>query len=618
MNVESTERKGKTAVKQITKMVHSTRGSIVAAESDLHVNGSDARTAATGLARSAKAVSSESIEILSGSDDEKYNDDKAVHKNRRRRAPHRRPSGGALRFQRLSSPGEAACDAEVTSSSSEEDDDSEYDPEREEEEKLDAKDRLRSCTSSAGNGAATREEALATKPGHGCSTQEDGVVGSDCGVAGSKAEVTKTTAIPPTVRAGYSTCPVCGVTLRSALVNSHLDICISKQERKQQGKGTTSITAPHGHSSSAGHGIAAPLSFSTLGRTAEGTAASTTASRIATVNHDVNVAGVSEEGPSTSGRFLNSSAVRAISPQPCKVAIPPKLVFNLISDKELKKKMNMLGLPTDGKKQDWVDRYQAYRRFLQVKIDEGLNYLSAGQLLGKFLAQQRQQDDAKRSAPRLPPRMVVGVPTSSSDPPSSMTAATAAAAAAAAGYSHEQLLASAMARMPDAKRKREYLTHRENQGCEKSSSKGDIQGSHVEGHPVSEATRLGDQVDVKRHCQQLVNRNGVESGSNCTKREAGLNEGKLMGHDHPNGRVLGHCDHTDGDIQEHCITSDVGKTTSTGDVATNMGCENNLHQQSFKALVSMVALGSTNGRGAEGSQYEDDCVEESEEEFICE
>jgi hypothetical protein len=39
------------------------------------------------------------------------------------------------------------------------------------------------------------------------------------------------------------------------------------------------------------------------------------------------------------------------------IDIPPKLCFNLISEKDLKKRLLSLGLPTDGKKQVWVPHF---------------------------------------------------------------------------------------------------------------------------------------------------------------------------------------------------------------------------------------------------------------------
>jgi hypothetical protein len=93
--------------------------------------------------------------------------------------------------------------------------------------------------------------------------------------------------------------------------------------------------------------MAAPLSSSTRGKRAGGTVL-----RMESVSHDVIAANVSAKHTITSGRSsVNPHTRRPVSPRPCTIAIPPKLVFNLISDKELKKKMTALGLPTEGKKQ---------------------------------------------------------------------------------------------------------------------------------------------------------------------------------------------------------------------------------------------------------------------------
>ncbi len=94
---------------------------------------------------------------------------------------------------------------------------------------------------------------------------------------------------------GYSSCVVCGMTVRTAFINIHLTGCLEKQE----GKG--------GDVGQGGNHIAGPSSRPMV--TANG----------------------KSEGRSTAA-----------------VKMPPKLVFHILADKEAKKKLEAWGLPTDG------------------------------------------------------------------------------------------------------------------------------------------------------------------------------------------------------------------------------------------------------------------------------
>ena len=111
---------------------------------------------------------------------------------------------------------------------------------------------------------------------------------------------------PPPIPHGFSRCPVCEITIPSQLIHSHFEICIQRQEQRGGGA-STSGRRPQ---PAAPKGAAVPAA---LGHT---------------------------NSPYPLGHTTASE-----------IWIPPKLVFEVISSKDLKTKMVALGLPVDGKKQ---------------------------------------------------------------------------------------------------------------------------------------------------------------------------------------------------------------------------------------------------------------------------
>lgn len=79
---------------------------------------------------------------------------------------------------------------------------------------------------------------------------------------------------------------------------------------------------------------------------------------------------------------------------------PPKLCFQLMKDSQLKTKMQSLGLPVTGKRQEWIERYMNYRRYIESLNDKGEN-LTSGQALRKFLAEDRKLQSARNADPQL-------------------------------------------------------------------------------------------------------------------------------------------------------------------------------------------------------------------------
>lgn len=167
------------------------------------------------------------------------------------------------------------------------------------------------------------EDAVpSSSPPSDAAAQEVGVAAA-FEAAVSNREAAADFAVAPLPRVGFTCCPVCGISVRAALVNSHLDSCIARQE----------LNEPRQQQQQQGGG-----SREQQGRDA-------TATDAALVLSD-------RPGRQVAPR-PSHSAPTPLSEAPVAPAIqmPPKLAFNLISDKDLKKKMVALGLPVDGKKQ---------------------------------------------------------------------------------------------------------------------------------------------------------------------------------------------------------------------------------------------------------------------------
>ena len=129
-------------------------------------------------------------------------------------------------------------------------------------------------------------------------------------------------------RPGYVACPICGISTRAAFVNAHLDICISRQGQQEN-------VQPSGRG----------LQPATQRFTAQPHTTRSKAPPAATQQRAA--------GHEATAQLSHKPGARAAAtlPKASAIDVPPKLVFNLISDKDLRKRMQTLGLPLDGKKQ---------------------------------------------------------------------------------------------------------------------------------------------------------------------------------------------------------------------------------------------------------------------------
>eukprot|EP00798_Chlamydomonas_sp_ICE-L_P017205 gene17205-23526_t len=176
---------------------------------------------------------------------------------------------------------------------------------------------------------------------------------------------------PPQLPAGYCSCPVCGITVRETFVNAHIDACIARPSNKEASRGGLD-PARGGH---------LPSAFNAPSGAA---------------------------GPSTSRRpplTQPAGASSIVTSRPAKIMVPPKFVFHLLKDKDVKAKLVAVRLPVDGKVKDWIDRYNSFRRFVESKIDEGTT-LNMTELRINFLMQQQKQIAAKKIAAKTSKDMI--------------------------------------------------------------------------------------------------------------------------------------------------------------------------------------------------------------------
>lgn len=184
------------------------------------------------------------------------------------------------------------------------DSDSDFDPESEVEEHEGGRrgacggsggSRKRRNSSTAGGNVASA--AVASRRGAVPSSKSGTVPSARTSAPGARAAH-----LPP----GFVACPVCSMSVRNELINSHLDTCIPRTALHPQ---------PDKAAAKAAHPVRPPAPF---------------------FNRSSNGGGVGGGSSGSGGAVAD---------------VPPKLVFHVLKDKELKAKVAALGLPTDGKRQ---------------------------------------------------------------------------------------------------------------------------------------------------------------------------------------------------------------------------------------------------------------------------
>jgi hypothetical protein len=129
---------------------------------------------------------------------------------------------------------------------------------------------------------------------------------------------------------GFVACPVCGMTLKEGSVNIHLDQCLSKQMAAAAAAAVAAAPPP----------AAAPLA-ARLGRQPPRAAAG-------------RPAGGSRAGSKGASKGAAAGGAEALE-------VPSKLCYHLLTDAQMRKQLRKVGLPLDGKRVEWQERYQNYR-----------------------------------------------------------------------------------------------------------------------------------------------------------------------------------------------------------------------------------------------------------------
>ena len=201
------------------------------------------------------------------------------------------------------------------------------------------------------------------------SSDDDSEDGADAGkVKAGKMDLVKVktelnhklTAEPVKVRPGHGICPICQIQIKLDHIQSHALACM---ERQEGAPGPSSKKATVAATSAAPSFRAKSAAFS---------------------------------------RQDSSSSVPLIK-KPNKenqISVPPKIIFTLLGDRDLKQRLKELGLSLEGKRQDWEARYQCYRRYIQTKIDEGAK-MTMAQLRSSFALQEKQLLAARTIKPKL-------------------------------------------------------------------------------------------------------------------------------------------------------------------------------------------------------------------------
>ncbi|GAB4819882.1 hypothetical protein N2152v2_006928 [Parachlorella kessleri] len=200
---------------------------------------------------------------------------------------------------------------------------------------------------------------------------------------------------PPKTPQGFVRCPVCNKTVPGFYINSHVDDCLKgggaatqptqptgKQRPQQQQQPQPLVGKPSGGlrggaaaAGAAANGVTAPAQRH-KGQPPSGAAAAA-ADPLAGLH------------PRQQGHPQQQQEEEEFVP----LLVPAKLVPSLVTDKTLRGFLQKYGLPTDGKKKDMMERYNALRLAVETANDrhERVTYQ---QLSSRVVRQERQRASA--------------------------------------------------------------------------------------------------------------------------------------------------------------------------------------------------------------------------------
>jgi hypothetical protein len=171
---------------------------------------------------------------------------------------------------------------------------------------------------------------------------------------------------------GFVPCPICGKSVPSFYINSHVDTCLSSSGGGvglASGFGSSEDQSDRGLKTNY-HNAAAPLIPPPDSAQLAATVATTT------------------QNKSNLGSRMKPSSPRQDPYIP--LAVPSCLVLSLASDKIIRAALKKYNLPSDGKKSEMFDRYTQFRTAVLTANDRQ-ERTSYGKIAQKMAAQERQR-----------------------------------------------------------------------------------------------------------------------------------------------------------------------------------------------------------------------------------
>ncbi|XP_032236235.2 E3 ubiquitin-protein ligase RAD18 isoform X3 [Nematostella vectensis] len=175
----------------------------------------------------------------------------------------------------------------------------------------------------------------------------------------------------PTRPPDFAECPVCGELILQSKVNSHLDLCLTRNEKKEALRSSNS-----------------PQKKEQKMVTEEGKTKS-----VKQQSSMFSPSAMLCSPPSTSTQGQTTLAMKGSNsfiPTVQKRKPLPKLVYTLLSDKQLKQKLRECGLPTQGPREKLIKTHREYVTLYNAQCD------SANPMSGAMIIKQMEQNEKKK------------------------------------------------------------------------------------------------------------------------------------------------------------------------------------------------------------------------------
>ncbi|MEW5312962.1 MAG: hypothetical protein WDW38_004559 [Sanguina aurantia] len=201
-------------------------------------------------------------------------------------------------------------------------------------------------------------------------------------------------------KAGYVPCPLCKFTFSSSFIHSHVHSCMEKQERTREKEQQQQRTSHNAHAQQR------PPQQQQQQQQQQSHHTNQIIGNLPHQHEGAHSAPARGPLPPANGTATTPAtqqqrrAGAPASPSVPAIEVPAKLVMHILKDKDLKAKLVAIGLPVDGKRTDMVERYHAYRRYLQTALDAGSS-LGQAQLRRAFVAEERRLAEGRRATPKV-------------------------------------------------------------------------------------------------------------------------------------------------------------------------------------------------------------------------